>query len=114
MDGSFINSGLGLYLHYSDQAVFSRESLNHMSELPLTTGLIRINQQHDVTYREILLLSFPLLPWNKRWKIKFCPEVPEELSRTLNISKSLTGQGIGEVPWRQVVSRWAIQKIIWS
>ena len=24
MDGSFINFGLGLYIHYSDQAVFSR------------------------------------------------------------------------------------------
>ena len=94
MDGSFINFGLGLYIHYSDQAVFSWEGFDHMSELPLTTGLIKINQQHDVSYCGILLLSFPLLPRNKRWKIKFCPEVPEELSRTLNISKSLTWQGI--------------------
>jgi hypothetical protein len=94
MDGSFKNSGLGLYLHYSDQAVFSRKGFDHMSKLPLTTGLIRIDQQHDVSYSEILLYSFPLLPRNKRWKIKFCPEVPEELSRTLNISKSLTRQGI--------------------
>jgi hypothetical protein len=44
MDDSFTNSGLDLYLHYSDQTVFSREGLDPMSELPLTTGLIRFNQ----------------------------------------------------------------------
>jgi hypothetical protein len=100
MNSSLINSGVGLDLDYSDQAVFSRESFDYRSELPLTAGLIGVDHQHDVSYSEILLFSLPLLPPNERWKITFGPEVPKELSCALHVSKTLPGQGVREISWR--------------
>jgi hypothetical protein len=94
MNSSLINSGVGLDLYHPDQAVFSWESFDYISELPLAAGLIGIDHQHEVSYSESLLFSLPLLPRNERWKIKFGTEVPKELSCALLISKMLPGQGV--------------------